>query len=516
VAADGSQELGPGAVLDERYRVTEALASGKAWLGADIKDGKEVLVLEVSSAHGAALKPAVTLNHQHLAQVLAVLERDDRHLVVTERVPGISLRERLNEIGAKSAVDAVRTALRAADALTSLHDHGAVHGLVHDRALIVAHDSERALPVLNFWPPEPVNVSRAPGGDPLTPTVADDAWAVAALLHEMLTGKAPPVTGYADVSELADEGVVDSALQASLFHGLSSNAELRSHDLRPLRRELARWFVEHAAEETIPPTTRHSKEPPPLPSTVAPREAAAPFVTTSPAPAKRKSSHLGALAVGAIGLGLIGGWVFSALRPKKPEVELVPVPATARPAPAPSASAIELTDVPVTGENEGVMEGDKLGSCVAGYLPPNTFGKAPDLAFVCSESDPRNGAEKLHGAVVTGAPRGQVTEAMKIFAKIGWYDMAAFAVVRAGCCPDAAPLGIPKLSDSCSKMDESLREVGDAVVAMKPVEPALKKYTESIHCELNSGRSNVLRRKERPAGGEDTAFLELVKKLEAH
>jgi hypothetical protein len=516
VAADGSQELGPGAVLEERFRIKEALAAGKAWLGVDIKDDHEVLVIEVSPGQGAALEPALSLVHQHLARVLAIVEHGGRHLLVTEQIPGVSLRERLDEIGTKSPVDAVRMALRAADALTSLHEHGAVHGLVHDRALIVAHDSERAMPVLAFVPLETIDVSRAPGGDPLTPTAADDAWAVAALLHQMLTGKAPPPNGYADEGELADAGVTDAALQASLFHGLSSDAESRSRDLRPLRRELARWFVEHAAEETIPPTVRHSKEPPPLPSTNAPQDGGAPFVTTSPAPAKRKSSHLGALAVGAIGLGLIGGWVFSSLRPKKPEVEIVSVPASPAAPAAPSASAIVLTDVPVTGENEGVMGGDKLGSCVAGYLPPNTFGKAPDLAFVCGEADPRVGADKLHGAVVSGAPKGQVTEAMKIFAKIGWYDMAAFAVVRAGCCPDAAPLTIPKLADSCTKMDESLREVGDAVVAMKPVEPALKKYTDSIHCELNLGRSNVVRRKERPAGGEDTAFLELVKKLESH
>ncbi len=516
MAADGSQELGPGAVLDERYRLTEALASGKAWIGVDTKEDREVLVVEVSSAQAAGLEPALSLVHQHLAQVLALVEADGRHLLVTERVAGVSLRERLDEIGTKSPVDAVRTALRAADALTSLHEHGAVHGLVSDRALIIAHDSERAMPVLAFEPPGAGSVSRAPGGDSLAPTVADDAWAVAALLHEMLTGKAPPVTGYADEGQIGEAGVSDAALRASLFHGLSSDADSRSRDLRPLRRELARWFVEHAAEETIPPTVRHSKEPPPLPSTNAPQEAAAPFVSTSPAPAKRKSSHLGALAVGAIGLGLIGGWVFSTLKPKKPEVEIVSVPAKPAPPTPASASAIDLTDVPVTGENEGVMEGDKLGSCVAGYLPPDTFGKAPDLAFVCGEADPRLGAEKLHGAVVSGAPRGQVTDAMKIFAKIGWYDMAAFAVVRAGCCPDASPLAIPKLSDSCTKMDESLREVGEAVVAMKPVGPALKKYTESIHCELNLGRSHVLRRKERPAGGEDTAFLELVKKLESH
>ena len=72
---------------------------------------------------------------------------------------------------------------------------------------------------------------------------------------------------------------------------------------------------------------------------------------------------------------------------------------------------------------------------------------------------------------------------MKIFAKIGWYDMAAFAVVRAGCCPDAPPLTLDRLAESCPKMDEALREIGEAVVAVKPPEAALKKYTDAIHCD---------------------------------
>jgi hypothetical protein len=89
--------------------------------------------------------------------------------------------------------------------------------------------------------------------------------------------------------------------------------------------------------------------------------------------------------------------------------------------------------------------------------------------------------------------------------------MPAFAMVRAGCCPDAKPLALP---DGQCGMDAALREIGDAVVSVKDVHPALKKYTESIHCELNRGGAKMLRRSTRPAGGEDTAFLELVKRLE--
>ena len=62
-------------------------------------------------------------------------------------------------------------------------------------------------------------------------------------------------------------------------------------------------------------------------------------------------------------------------------------------------------------------------------------------------------------------------------------------------------------------MDQKLREVGDAVVSAHDVTDPLKAYTESIHCELNRGGAKMLRRSDRPAGGEDTAFLELVKHI---
>jgi len=184
-----------------------------------------------------------------------------------------------------------------------------------------------------------------------------------------------------------------------------------------------------------------------------------------------------------------------------------------RPAEAPeaSASAIELGEVPVMADEQNL--GNKLASCVAGYLPRGAFGKAPKLDWLCSETDPRIGGEKLHGAVVAGAPKGVTTDAMKIFARIGWYDMAAFSVVHSGCCIDAKPVAIPEGRAECA-MDAALREIGDAVLAARDVDTALKKYTESIHCELNHGGGKYLRHSRRPEGGEDTAFLDLVKKLD--
>ncbi len=153
---------------------------------------------------------------------------------------------------------------------------------------------------------------------------------------------------------------------------------------------------------------------------------------------------------------------------------------------------------------------DKIGSCVSGYLPKGTFEKAPDMSWVCEESDPRTGAEKLRVAVINGG-KGNVTDAMKIFARIGWYDMAAFAVVRAGCCENAKALSLPPPSTGCTAMADSLREIGQlGGCVSRSYDESLKAYTAAIHCEMNAGKGGALRHAARPAGGEDGAFGELV------
>ncbi len=321
----------------------------------------------------------------------------------------------------------------------------------------------------------------------------------------MLTGSPPPSDGYASEGDIEKAGVADAALRAALFHTLTASRPERQSDLRPLRRELARWFVDHAGEEPIAPGQHHATAPPPLPPSVRPPSHRPPSRLSVPPPPKGK---VGTFAIGAVVIGGVVGIALTFLRPK--QVRIVSVPGKEAPEAAPTSSALELGDVPVTGEND-VRLGSKLATCVAGYLPKGTFGKTPDVEWLCPETDPREGAEKLHAAIVSAAPKGTVTDAMKIFSRIGWYAMPAFAVVRAGCCPDAKALALP---DEHCAMSTALRDVGDAVVSTKDVTEPLKKYTDSIHCELNHGGAKMLRRAERPQGGEDTAFLELVKPLE--
>jgi hypothetical protein len=63
-------------------------------------------------------------------------------------------------------------------------------------------------------------------------------------------------------------------------------------------------------------------------------------------------------------------------------------------------------------------------------------------------------------------------------------------------------------------MDAALREIGRAAVAGQNIDEALKTYTTSVHCELSAGRTKAYGRSEHPAGGEDTAFRDLLKVIQ--
>ncbi|HET7544622.1 MAG TPA: hypothetical protein VFK05_32355 [Polyangiaceae bacterium] len=511
-----SAGLEPGAVIGSRYRVEERLAVESelsAYAAVDSESQLPVVVQEVSAAVAKLLAKGKDLGHRHLANVLAVVELDDKHFVVSEKLRGETLSQRLKEIGHKAPVDAVRSALRVADALSSLHEASGAHGSVHPNNIVLTPEG-RDGPVVVFGPLAPADAAfRQPEwevGD--APSEPDDSWGAAALLFLMLVGAPPARAGYDSEAALSDAGVHDPVLRVALYHALARDLGARNHDLRPLKRELARWFVEHAGEEPLAPGP-HSTSPPPLPHDTRPPPPphSSPAVRRSvpaPPPPKKPSKML-MLASFGLAIGLIGGWTFSTLRSKTHvkviEVQKPQAPVAAQEAPK---KAIDLSEVPVNGESETASV-DKVGSCVSGYLPKGTFDKAPDMSWVCEVDDPRTGAERLRVAVINGG-KGNVSEAMKIFSRLGWYDMAAFAVVRAGCCENAKALALPPPSNNCTPMEDSLREIASAVVASRSYDEPLKVYTAAIHCEMNAGKGPALRHTTRPAGGEDSAFAELV------
>jgi len=518
----------PGKLIASRFEVAEPIGGDRvrrAFTGTDREGGASVLLVELTAEDLERFERARSTSHAHMARLIDVIATPNGGVLVAEHVGGTTLAELVGQIVRKTSVDAVRWALRVADAVSALHAQGVAHGWL-DPGAIIAEPAGHPAPVVTWLPPERGESSyRSPGRtEAEAPSEADDTWATSALLYFMLTGEPPPSSGFDSDDKRLEASINDDALRVTLTHGLAASVELRALDLRPLKRELARWFVEHAGEEIsisghphphsrpppLPPGA--SSTPPAAPASVMPHSVGhVPAVASSTPPASARPRRLMAVLGAALVVGLLAAWGVSAIR-SKPRVVEVEVPTPQAPASA-SEKEIALNEIPVTGQSDAGT-GDKMATCVAAYLPKGSLVKAPDMSWMCKERDPREGAGKLRTAVVQGAPPGAPTEAMKLFSRLGWYDMAAFAVIRSGCCEEAEAVTLPDPSPKCKRMDEPLRELGRAVIENQNHEAHLKSYTEAILCEVGAGRASLYRRAGRPQGGEDTAFQDLVKVIQ--
>jgi hypothetical protein len=110
--------------------------------------------------------------------------------------------------------------------------------------------------------------------------------------------------------------------------------------------------------------------------------------------------------------------------------------------------------------------------------------------------------------------RNNISDGMREWALLGWYETAAFAVVRGRCCPGAAPLKLPE-TGACTPLPEVLAGISTAAAATTdPADKALKKavdaYTSDVHCIVRSGIAARFGRVGNPQGGEDTTFMRFL------
>lgn len=143
-----------------------------------------------------------------------------------------------------------------------------------------------------------------------------------------------------------------------------------------------------------------------------------------------------------------------------------------------------------------------------GLFPEDTFSDAePELGFVCTETNPVRGAAELRRMVVAARGRRGITEGMREWAKLGWYGMAAFTVVRSACCQDPASLSTPTSHQRC-QLDARLDALGEAVRARRQqdAQQALQDYGKAIHCLLDTGAAHFFGQPGMPRSSELTTF----------
>ncbi|HEU5074899.1 MAG TPA: hypothetical protein VFU02_12005, partial [Polyangiaceae bacterium] len=251
----------------------------------------------------------------------------------------------------------------------------------------------------------------------------------------------------------------------------------------------------------------------PLPLEVTGRTESSPGIETpavapaGPAPKRpsvnpfaRKRSIWPAL----VGLGLLIGAVvaFFSFAPSR-TAGAPPASSVAAPEPTPpkQAGAGAVSRLPSS-------PAQSLNACVRSYFADETFAPAAQLEFVCEPGDHRNTTNKLYelseakadleaarlAAQAANArpdePDGgfQVDTVMgdagggRIRRPLGWYELLSTAVVRKGCCPNAAPVTLPETTGWCEQLQDVVRDLADDSARSGDLAPRVKRFDKAVDC----------------------------------
>jgi hypothetical protein len=150
-----------------------------------------------------------------------------------------------------------------------------------------------------------------------------------------------------------------------------------------------------------------------------------------------------------------------------------------------------------------------LAACVASMFAPETFTERElDFGFLCEETNPIKGANRLHTQVVLGGGGEKgVTDGMREWANLGWYAMGAFALVRGHCCEAPAALRTPTALAVC-ELDTRLTALGEAASGSDAdaAAAALDQLNEAVYCLARGGTAHVFGQEGMPRGGEFETF----------
>ena len=221
------------------YRLEEQLGIGaeagvSVWRGIAELSGRQVVlrIVDADEDHAGitGLAHALTgVDHPAIAEVIAAVIEEGRPTVITELVPGGSLRSVLEQHGPLGRDAAVTAAVQLLDGLARVHP-GRPDGrtpIVHRRISadnVIVHPGRGAV-LVNFGPPAGPESQAAlndPRYRPLDEGVSrddpdGDLFAVAVLLHELATGRHP----FHGDDPLAGELQIDAALGDALGDLLS-------------------------------------------------------------------------------------------------------------------------------------------------------------------------------------------------------------------------------------------------------------------------------------------------------
>lgn len=116
-----------------------------------------------------------------------------------------------------------------------------------------------------------------------------------------------------------------------------------------------------------------------------------------------------------------------------------PAQSASAPRPAVTSSAVSTAAAPApAGSSQAARD-----ACMAQLFAVGTFdGDPPSFEPICRADDPRDGAQTVKTMVVEAGQGRGVTQGMVEWSRLGWYELAAFSILRGRCCD--SELQLPK------------------------------------------------------------------------
>lgn len=186
-------------------------------------------------------------------------------------------------------------------------------------------------------------------------------------------------------------------------------------------------------------------------------------------------------------------------------------PASGSASPPPTASSI-ASATPIASAS-GAAD---LPACVKSALAADTFvSKRPkDLEFICRETDVVKGGGRLRARIVLAGETRAVTDGMREWAMLGFYELAAFAILHERCCPEPKPVTAPASPEICKPaVAEAARRVSVSSRSESELEAALGEFDKAIRCAVRANQIETFGGHPRPSGGEATWLKKIVTRL---
>jgi hypothetical protein len=192
---------------------------------------------------------------------------------------------------------------------------------------------------------------------------------------------------------------------------------------------------------------------------------------------------------------------------------------SAAPPPTSSAAPPATGSAAPSGTAAASASPGDVAACLFPLFAENTFVDPPTrLNTICQIGDPRKGGEIIRTEVILAGERRVLSDGMREWAILGWYEMPAFGMLQEACCPSHPELDIPITMPPC-EIEGPLNDL--IKIATSPdsddakVKAAVKAYTREAKCIARAGASDSYGRKTGPQGGEDVAFKKTLDRVRA-